>query len=234
MPISRWSLSTPPVRRSPAWRWARIVSCKPVQKWWPLARHWVYCKTPSPRHRQRASPLGRCRVRADGRRDQSRQQRRTARRQIWACRGINTLKVTGAESLGFSIAIDHGRRLINGTTYVADRAAPDATRSEDAFGAFSGPRSSESEQRHQMGLTQYDATVAVLSNQADYAISRGANMRHGCGAGVSAAPSGGRAWFAIWSAAAAGGGTVRADCSNMYRDILERANKVKAVMLDAS
>jgi hypothetical protein len=148
--------------------------------------------------------------------------------------GVNTLKVTGAESLGFSIAIDHGLRLINGTTYVADRAAPDATRSEDGFNAFSSPRTSESEQRHQAGLVQYDATVAALSNQADYADLEWREYARWCGVGASAAPSGGRAWFAIWSAAGAGGGTARADCSNMYRDILERANKVKAVMMEAS
>jgi hypothetical protein len=41
-------------------------------------------------------------------------------------------------------------------------------------------------------------------------------------------------WFAIWSAAGAVGGTARADCSAMHGDILERANRVRAVMQDAS
>jgi len=148
--------------------------------------------------------------------------------------GVNTLKVIGAESLGFSIAIDHGRRLISGTTYVADRAAPDATRAEDAFSAFSGPRTSESEQRHQIGLVQYNATVGALAAQADYADLEWREYATWCGVGAVAAPSGGRAWFAIWSASGAGGGNVRADCSNMYRDILDRADKVKAVMLEAA
>jgi len=148
--------------------------------------------------------------------------------------GVNTLKVIGAESLGFSIAIDHGRRLINGTTYVADRAAPDATRPEDAFSGFSAPRTSESEQRHQIGLVQYNSTVGALAAQADYADQEWREYATWCGVGSSAAPSGGRAWFAIWSASGAGGGNVRADCSNMHRDILERADKVKAVMVEAS
>ena len=148
--------------------------------------------------------------------------------------GVNTLKVMGAESLGFSIAIDHGRRLINGTTEVADRAAPDAPRAEDAFDAFSGPRTSESEQRHKIGLVQYDSMVGALAAQADYADQEWREYATWCGVGASAAPSGGRAWFAIWSASGAGGGTVRADCSNMYRDILERADKMKAVMVEAS
>jgi hypothetical protein len=148
--------------------------------------------------------------------------------------GVNTLKVNGAESLGFSIAIDHGRRLIDGQTYVADRAAPDATRSEDAFSAFSGPRTSESDQRHQIGLAQYDATVGALSAQADYADLEWSEYAKWCGVSASSAPSGGRAWFAIWSAAGVAGGNARADCSNMHRTIFERANRVKAVMSDAS
>ena len=148
--------------------------------------------------------------------------------------GVNTLKVIGAESLGFSIAIDHGRRLIDGQTYVADRAAPDATRSEDAVNAFSGPRTSESDQRHQIGLAQYDAAVGALSAQADYADLEWSEYAKWCGVVASSAPSGGRAWFAIWSAAAVAGGNARANCSNMYRDIFERANRMKAVMSDAS
>ena len=73
-----------------------------------------------------------------------------------------------------------------------------------------------------------------MSNQADYADLEWREYATWCGAGVSAAPSGGRAWFAVWSASGAGGGNVRADCSNMYRAILDRANKVKAVMVEAS
>ena len=148
--------------------------------------------------------------------------------------GVNTSKVMGAESLGFSIAIDHGRRLVNGQTYVADRAAPDATRSDDGSSAFTTPRTSDSEQRHQAGLAQYDAAVAVLSNQADYLDAQWAEYVRWCGIDASRAASGGRGWFDVWSGSGAGGGNARPDCSSARHGILERANGVRAGMTEAS
>jgi V8-like Glu-specific endopeptidase len=145
--------------------------------------------------------------------------------------GVNTLKVTGAESLGFSIAIDHGRRLINGDRYVADRAAPDATRSE---GVFNSPRTSESDERHLVGLSDYENVVRSLASLADYLDAEWLEYARWCGVSATGAPSGGRIWFAIWSPAGSVGGNARADCSSMHNDILDRANRVKAVVLEAS
>jgi hypothetical protein len=145
--------------------------------------------------------------------------------------GINTLKVVGAESLGFSIAIDHGRRLMSGDRYVADRAAPDATRSE---GAFNSPRTSESDERHLVGLSEYENNVRSLSSFADYLDAEWVDYAKWCGAGGTSAPNGGRAWFAIWSTAGVSGGNGRADCSAMHGDILGRANRVKAAVQEVS
>jgi S1-C subfamily serine protease len=148
--------------------------------------------------------------------------------------GVNTAKVMGAESLGFSIAIDHGRRLISGQISVADRAEPDATRTDGVTNAFSSPRTSESDQRHQMGLAEYDAAVRALSGQADYADSEWRDYTSWCGLEAPAAPVGGRGWFAIWSAAGAGGSAARGDCPTVHNDILERANHLRSAMQDAS
>jgi hypothetical protein len=148
--------------------------------------------------------------------------------------GVNTARVAGAEALGFSIAIDHGRRLISGQTYVADRAAPDATRSETSSDAFVTPRTSESDERRLVGLAQYDGAVGGLSAQADYVDAEWREYAKWCGSSGSFAPSGGRVWFAIWSSAAAAGGNARADCSAMHTDILERANRMRSTMQDFS
>jgi trypsin-like peptidase len=148
--------------------------------------------------------------------------------------GINTSKVTGAELLGFSIAIDHGRRLLKGENYVADRTAPDATRADGTLDAFASPRTSELEERRQVGLAQYDAAVGALAGQADYVDAEWGEYAKWCGTSGASAPSGGRVWFAIWSAAGAIGGNARADCSAMHADILERANRVRATLQDAS
>jgi hypothetical protein len=150
--------------------------------------------------------------------------------------GINTARAAGAEAIGFSIAIDHGRRLINGQTYVADRAAPDATRSENssASDAFDTPRTAESDERRLVGLAQYDAAVGTLSAQADYVDAEWRDYAKWCGFSGASAPNGGRVWFAIWSGAAASGGNARGDCSGMNTDILERANRVRAAMQDFS
>jgi hypothetical protein len=148
--------------------------------------------------------------------------------------GVNTARVAGAESLGFSIAIDHGRRLINGQTYVADRAAPDATRSESGPDAFVSPRTSESEERHLVGVAEYERVVRTLSAQADTVDAEWRDYAKWCGISASAAQSGGRAWFAIWSADGAVGGSARADCSGVHLDILERANRVRAAVQEMS
>src|SRR4029077_4044327 len=95
--------------------------------------------------------------------------------------GVNTAKVMGAESIGFSIAIDHGRRLINGQTEVADRTAPDATRSDSDSNVFSSPRTSESDERHQVGLTAYDNALSAVSAQADYVDAEWRDYATWCG-----------------------------------------------------
>jgi V8-like Glu-specific endopeptidase len=148
--------------------------------------------------------------------------------------GVNTARVAGAEALGFSIAIDHGRRLIGGQTYVADRAAPDATRSEASSDAFVTPRTSESDERRLVGIAQYDGAVGGLSAQADYVDAEWREYAKWCGFSGSSAPSGGRVWFAIWSGAAFSGGNARSDCSAMRTDILERANRMRSAMQDFS
>jgi V8-like Glu-specific endopeptidase len=148
--------------------------------------------------------------------------------------GVNTARVAGAEALGFSIAIDHGRRLINGQTYVADRAAPDATRSENSSDAFVTPGTSESDERRLVGLGQYDAAVGTLSAQADYVDAEWREYAKWCGFSGASAPSGGRIWFAIWLGDASSGGNPRADCSAMHADILERANRMRAAMQEFS
>jgi hypothetical protein len=148
--------------------------------------------------------------------------------------GVNTARVTGAEALGFSIAIDHARRLISGQTYVADRAAPDATRSEAASDAFITPGTSESDERRLVGLAQYDGAVGGLSAQADYMDAGWREYAKWCGFGGTLAPSGGRVWFAIWSSPDFSGGNARADCSAMRADILERANRMRSAMQDFS
>jgi trypsin-like peptidase len=146
--------------------------------------------------------------------------------------GINTSKIVGAESIGFSIAIDHGRRLMNGEMFVADRSAPDATRAEGALDAFSSPRTSELEERRHVGVAQYDTAVGAIAGQADFIDLEWREYAKWCGVSGSTAPSGGRQWFAIWSQAGDIGSSARADCSNMHGDILERANRVRSVMQD--
>ena len=148
--------------------------------------------------------------------------------------GVNTSKVMGAESLGFSIAIDHGRRLINGETYVADRLAPDATRSDTDANVFSSPKTSESDERHRVGFAAYDAALQSVSAQADYVDAEWHEYATWCGAGAASAPSGGRAWFVIWAAAGATGGNARSDCSAMRSQILSHAGRVQSAMLDVS
>jgi hypothetical protein len=148
--------------------------------------------------------------------------------------GVNTLKVAGAESLGFSIAIDHGRRLIGGTTYVADRAAPEGVRGDESLSALAGPAEADADQKRRSGLDRYDGEVRTASAHADRLDVMWREYTKWCGVRASAPPSGGRAWFAIWSPPVTVANVVDGSCPNMRADLLERANVVKAVMADAS
>jgi hypothetical protein len=148
--------------------------------------------------------------------------------------GVNTSKVMGAESIGFSIAIDHGRRLMNGQTYVADRTAPDATRSDNDSNVFSTPRTSGSDDRHYAGVAGFDVVLRAVSAQADSLDSAWREYATWCGVGAPAAPVGGRTWFAIWSAVGASAGNARSNCASMRSEVLEHASRVKAAMMDAS
>ena len=146
---------------------------------------------------------------------------------------VNTAKVIGAESIGFSIAIDHGRRLINGETSVADRAAPDATRSDSDSNVFSSPRPPDSDERHHTGLASYDVALRAVASQADRVDSEWREYVTWCGIDAPSAAAGGRAWFAIWSAAA-DGGSARSNCPAMRSEILDHASRLKAAMTDIS
>jgi len=148
--------------------------------------------------------------------------------------GINTARIRGAEALGFSIAIDHGRRLIAGQTFVADRGAPDATRAENGSKDFAHPRALESEERRHAGVAAYDAEVRTLAEQANDVDEIWREYTTLCGIGAPAAPAGGRAWFAVWSSAGAAGGSARRGCADMRNVIIERVNRVKGGMAEAS
>jgi hypothetical protein len=148
--------------------------------------------------------------------------------------GVNTLKVAAAESLGFSIAIDHGRRLIGGATYVSDRAGPEAARADDSVSALAAPPPSEMEQRRHGGLVEYDGSLRAASAQADRLDLMWREYTKWCGVRATTAASGSRAWFAIWSPPDISASVVAAECPNIRRDLLERANGVKAAMAEAS
>ena len=147
--------------------------------------------------------------------------------------GVNTAKVMGAESLGFSIAIDHGRRLIGGETLVADTGAPNATRSENGTNDFSSSATDSNEVRH-VAVAAYDSAMRALSAQADAVDSMWREYTGFCGITAPAAPAGGRSWFGIWSSTSAAGGNARAACPDMRSIIADRANRVKIAMIDAS
>jgi S1-C subfamily serine protease len=143
--------------------------------------------------------------------------------------GINTMKISGAaESLGFAIAIDHARGLLNGGRPSESPRSTSASRSEPLSTAFAG-RSSTDEMRDE-GVRNYDKTMAVVARRAAQLDDYWTRIKQSCA--VRVAPGYDREWFGLWD-----GRTIltspEASCISATNDLKDLAAEVRNVVMTA-
>jgi hypothetical protein len=143
--------------------------------------------------------------------------------------GINTMKISGAaESLGFAIAIDHARGLLDGGRPSESPLNTSATTSEPLAPAFNS-QSSTDELREDT-LRAYDTTVGAVARRAAQIDDYWRRIKQNCA--VRIAPGYDREWFGLWD----GRTTLTApdsSCISAVNDLNEMAGQVRSVMSDA-
>jgi S1-C subfamily serine protease len=143
--------------------------------------------------------------------------------------GINTLKIAGAaESLGFAIAIDHARGLLNGGRASESPVNTSATVSAPLAPAFAG--ASATDELRQDGLSAYDKTVAVVAKRASQLDDYWARIKQNCA--VRIAPGYDREWFGLWDGRTALTAP-DSSCISAVNDLNASAAQVRSVMIDA-
>jgi S1-C subfamily serine protease len=145
--------------------------------------------------------------------------------------GITTLKMaSNSESLGFSVAIDHARPLLEGRA--AELVSPGAGGSQPTplSGAFGTARSQTDVMRDE-GAAQFERVLQAAARRADSLDDYWTRFRNACRATV--APNGGdREWFGVWDRPPSFN-TADAQCTRWLSDITEMAGVVRTAMASA-
>jgi hypothetical protein len=142
--------------------------------------------------------------------------------------GINTLKVGGAaESLGFAVAIDHARGLLDGGR-ASEPIAASAPQSPQLAPTF-GTRSSTDVARED-GTKRYGQIVEAIARQATQLDIYWNRITANCT--VRAATGYDREWFGLWD------GRTKLDtpdpsCGSAVRELQEMAAEVRSAMATA-
>ena len=143
--------------------------------------------------------------------------------------GINALKISGsAESLGFAIAIDHAKSLLDGGR-PAD--TPSTTRRSRAtrWRRRSALTSSTDDMR-EAGARTFDQTVQQAAKQAAQLDDYWNRIKANCP--VRAAPGYDREWFGLWDGRTELT-TPDPSCVSAVRDLNDMAAEVRAAMAKA-
>jgi hypothetical protein len=144
--------------------------------------------------------------------------------------GVNTLKIAGAaESLGFAVAVDHARGLLqNGRATDAAIAAVGAPRSKALAPAFGG-RSATDDMREQ-GIVKYDRVVQMVARRASELDSYWRRIKENCAARSASGYD--REWFGVFDGRSA---LTSPDpsCIGAFKDLSELANEVRETMVSA-
>jgi hypothetical protein len=143
---------------------------------------------------------------------------------------ITTMKVTGsAESLGFGIAADHVRALMEGRT----PASPSGTApslAEVTHGTES--ETPLSEDLRGQGDAAYEQTMVELGRRADALDEYWERVKTTCLVEKNVEASGDREWFAVWEPDFPDSPVIPA-CTDMYRDFLKTADVIRERVVQA-
>jgi hypothetical protein len=142
--------------------------------------------------------------------------------------GITTLKVaSNSEALGFAVAIDHARPLIEGRPAELVAAPAGSQAPSPLAGAFR-PAGSQPDTLREQAEGQFDRAMQLVARRADSLDEYWGRFRDGCH--IAAAPNGGdREWFGVWERPP----SIDArdvHCSRWLEDVTSIANSVRISM----
>jgi len=146
--------------------------------------------------------------------------------------GITTLKMVpaGAESLGFAVAVDHARPILEGKPLERAAATGSAQQQNPLASAF-GPAQSQTDAMRDQGTAQYERVLQAAARRADSLDDYWQRFRASCKPTV--APNGGdREWFGVWNRAPAIN-SADAQCTQWLADVTKIAEGIRAAMAQA-
>jgi hypothetical protein len=145
--------------------------------------------------------------------------------------GITTLKIaSNSESLGFAVAVDHARPLLEGRPAELIGAQAGSQTPGPLAGAFA-PNQSQTDTNRQQGIALYDHTMQSLAQRAESLDEYWGRFRASCRPNV-AATSGDREWFAVLDRQPRLDAKVR-NCTEWLGDIMQIANGIRGSMMAA-
>lgn len=146
--------------------------------------------------------------------------------------GITTSKVAPAESLGFALAIDHAKRLLQGQISVVLQDSRPSERNAALEATFNPSAKSDTDLARQRGAEQFETTVRALAKQADALDTQWRRYRAACGGQNGSGASDGRDWFGIW-ADKTSGSDPGSSCAGFRRDLINAAVAVRLALQQA-
>jgi hypothetical protein len=137
--------------------------------------------------------------------------------------GVNTLKLGAAANIGFAVAADHVRAIVEGrrasavSPVLASGAAPTLPRATDS-----------SDDMHAQGLLGYERDLKTVAQRADQIDDYWSRFKSSCNASA-AATGGDREWFGISSRRPEFKAMV-SGCTEWLADLVKMVAEVKGVM----
>ncbi len=146
--------------------------------------------------------------------------------------GITTLKASmNSESLGFAVAIDHARALLEGRPAELIGAPAGSSAAPGPLAGSFAPNRSQSDTDRDQGSAFYDRTMKSLANRADSIDEYWGRFRTSCRP-AGTFTGGDREWFAIWDRKPAIDPR-DAQCTQWLNEITQHANGLRASMSSA-
>jgi S1-C subfamily serine protease len=145
--------------------------------------------------------------------------------------GITTSKVAPAESLGFAIAIDHAKRLLQGQVSVVLQDTRPSERNAALEATFNPSAKSDTDLARQRGAEQFETTVRGLAHQADTVDAQWRRYRAACGGPSGSGAADGRDWFGIWVEQTTGSDP--GGCAGFRSDMIKAAVAIRLALQQA-
>jgi S1-C subfamily serine protease len=142
--------------------------------------------------------------------------------------GVNTMKVGTAASIGFALAADHVRRLMEAPATVPPSIASGDSRAP-LPSLSPSPQQPADEGARAEALAAFELQVKKISQRADQIDDYWERFKRACNVAVSG-PHGDREWFGVWDRRPNPQANI-ADCSVWMNDVLQVSTAVRDAMI---